>query len=286
MWPFDRTKRRLKSLQAQISHLCHEFQASLETVSSSNQEIRVQQGAISDKQGAILAKQVAISDQQGAISDQQGAILDQQGAIFERLEFVRREILFEIQHGDARQGRAARKTSIWRVVSVDKVQAGISEGLSLNLGCGHIAMPGYVNIDARALPGVDIVADVADLQLPEGSAREIFSAHLLEHFPQEQLRRSLLPHWMQLMRSDAIFRAIVPDTEAMLAALAQGVMCYDDFREVIFGAQDYTGDFHFNMFTPGSLFKLLTEAGFRDVEVLDKGRRNGKCFELEITARR
>ena len=153
------------------------------------------------------------------------------------------------------------------------------------MGCGHIALPDYINVDARELPGVDIVGDVVDLQLPDGSVSEIFSAHLLEHFPQEQLQRSILPHWRNLLRPDGKFRAIVPDTEAMLIALKQDQMSYEDFREVIFGAQDYAGDFHFNMFTAASLKNILIQGGFHDVDILDQGRRNGKCFEFEILAR-
>ena len=72
--------------------------------------------------------------------------------------------------------------------------------------------------------------------------------------------------------------------EAMALALSRGEMCYEDFREVLFGAQDYTGDFHFNMFTPESLTRLLRQAAFKEINVLDRARRNGKCFEFEIIA--
>jgi hypothetical protein len=72
----------------------------------------------------------------------------------------------------------------------------------------------------------------------------------------------------------------------MLAALAPGDICYGGFREVIIGAQYYTGGFHFNTFTPGSLAKILMEAGFSVIEVLETGRRNGKRFDFAITARR
>jgi len=80
------------------------------------------------------------------------------------------------------------------------------------------------------------------------------------------------------------FRAVVPDGEAMLAGVAGGNYSFSDFREVLFGAQDYDGDFHFNLFTPDSLCGLLEEAGFKDIRVNARARPNGKCFEFEISA--
>ena len=169
-------------------------------------------------------------------------------------------------------------------MAIKKVAAARQSGLKLNLGCGHIPLEGYVNVDRRELPGVDVVADVGDLPFEEGGVHEISSAHLLEHFPQEMLRRRLLPVWRALLIPGGIFRAVVPDGEAMLAGVAGGNYSFGDFREVLFGAQDYDGDFHFNLFTPDSLSGLLEEAGFKDVHVDARARRNGKCFEFEVSA--
>src|SRR6185295_12443783 len=157
-------------------------------------------------------------------------------------------------------------------------------GLRLNLGCGHIPLPGYVNVDQRALPHVDIVAEAGDVPIETGKVQEIFSAHLLEHFPQEELRRRLLPYWHSLLEPGGTFHAVVPDGEAMFAGLAVGTYPFEDFREVLFGGQDYEGDFHYNLFTPKSLSSLLAETGFSKVRVVERGRRNGKCFQFEILA--
>ncbi len=83
-----------------------------------------------------------------------------------------------------------------------------------------------------------------------------------------------------------MFRAIVPDGEAMLAHSAAGEYPFEDFREVLFGGQEYDGDYHFNLFTPASLRKLLIEAGFGNIDIPVQGRRNGRCYEFEITAER
>ena len=209
-------------------------------------------------------------------------------AIWDRIEFVRREILFEMVHGGGDLARAdAAPKAVARIVAAEKISAARAKGaLRLNLGCGHIALPDYVNVDMRDLPGVDVVAEVGNLPFERGSVDEIFSAHLVEHFPQEAMRRRLLPYWHDLLRPGGIFRAITPDAAAMLAGAGAGTYSFEDFREVVFGGQDYAGDYHYNLFTPDSLRRLLRDTGFSNVEVPVMGRRNGKCFEFEISARR
>ncbi len=227
--------------------------------------------------------------------DHSGLRLDNTDAsvhsLWERIEFVRREILFEMQHGGHGDGSrppvAGTAAVTPRVIAADKVAAArAASKLRLNLGCGHITLADYVNVDMRELPGVDVVAEAGNLPFEPGDVAEIHSAHLLEHFPQEAIRRRLLPYWHSILRSGGVFRAVTPDAAAMLSAAGSGTYSFEDFREVVFGAQDYAGDYHYNLFTPDSLTGLLAEAGFKDIEVPVAGRRNGKCFEFEIVARR
>jgi predicted SAM-dependent methyltransferase len=156
----------------------------------------------------------------------------------------------------------------------------------INLGCGHIPFHDYVNIDMRDLPGTDVVADAGNLPIEPGTVQELYSAHMLEHFPEELLRRRLLPYWRTLLAPGGIFRAVVPDGQAMLQGVAAGTYPFKDFHEVLFGGQDYAGDFHYALFTPDTLADLLREAAFNDIRIVEKARRNGKCFEFEIQASR
>jgi ubiquinone/menaquinone biosynthesis C-methylase UbiE len=54
--------------------------------------------------------------------------------------------------------------------------------LRLNLGSGNRPLPGFVNVDARQLPTVDVVADVRSLPFENGAATEVEASSLLEHF--------------------------------------------------------------------------------------------------------
>ncbi|MBN3824752.1 hypothetical protein G3O00_14130 [Burkholderia sp. Ac-20384] len=239
------------------------------------------------KVDALLSDVSALRDRMGygesALADRTQSI----DYLLGRIEFVRRELMFEMRYG-AREvqpdgGAIGVKAEI---LSQDKLEVARREGIRLNLGCGHIPLNGYLNVDRRALPGVDVVSEVDGLPFGKGELTEIFSAHLLEHFPEEQLRRELLPYFFGLLRTGGELKAIVPDAEAMIREYSNGTYPYDDLREVMYGGQDYDGDFHFNMFTPDSMIKLLTEAGFETPTIIDRGRKNGRCYEFEITAKK
>jgi hypothetical protein len=206
--------------------------------------------------------------------------------IQQRVEFVRQQILSEPKYGRDASVKGPSRVTKSRLIASEKLAAAQAIGLRFNLGCGHIPLEGYFNVDQRELPGVDLVADAGDLPVEPGTALEIFSAHLVEHFPQEMLRRSLLPYWKALLAPGGLFRAVVLDGEAMLTGIAAGTYSFEDFRESLFDSQDYDGDFRFNLLTPSSFTVLLHEAGFIDVAVPVKARRNLRGFEFEICARR
>jgi SAM-dependent methyltransferase len=82
--------------------------------------------------------------------------------------------------------------------------------IRLHLGCGRNILPGWVNVDCKAMEGVDLVLDLNTLkQLPldRDSVSEILASHLLEHIP------NILPLMAELYRvakPDAILTAHVP----------------------------------------------------------------------------
>jgi SAM-dependent methyltransferase len=218
-------------------------------------------------------------------------------ALEARIEFVRRELLFELRYGARFRGIGATGAPTdggsppvggpleAKVLDEAKLRS-FGDDIRLNLGAGHIPVDGYLNVDARQLPGIDIVADIRALPFGPGQVSTMFCAHLLEHFPVEEVRRSLLPYWHSILKPGGRLIVVVPDAEAMLDAYSQGQMSFSDLREVTFGAQEYDGDFHFNMYSKGSLAALLSEAGFSDVAITVSDRRNGLCREMQAEGRR
>jgi hypothetical protein len=158
-------------------------------------------------------------------------------------------------------------------------------GGRVNVGCGEKPMPEYLNVDMRQGEGVDVVADATDLPFDPASLGEVASFHLVEHFREQQLRQTILPHWHSLLRPDGVLRIVCPNWEAMIERLQAGEMPYKVFKTLTFGLQDYDGDDHFAMYTPASLGDVISDGGFTDVELVVADRMNGMCPEMELIAK-
>jgi len=158
--------------------------------------------------------------------------------------------------------------------------------IRLNLGCGERPIDGYVNVDLRAAPYVDVVADARRVPFDEGSVSEIASSHLVEHFRRHQFATVVLPYWNRLLSAGGVLRTVCPNWQEMLRRLHRGEMTMEAFTTVTFGAQDHCGDDHFAMYTPQTLVDLLRSFGFRHIEVVAEARQNGPCPEMEVIARK
>ena len=156
--------------------------------------------------------------------------------------------------------------------------------LRVNLGCGSTPKPGYVNVDTRSFPGVEVTTEFDSLPFQQGSVHELFSSHLLERFAPDHLRRTLLPYFFRLLAADGRFHAVVSDMDAMIRNYADGGRSGDELRDAIFGMPTHGHDSRRNMFNAATLSSLLEGVGFVNVRVLAQGRQNGKDYELEIIA--
>jgi SAM-dependent methyltransferase len=202
------------------------------------------------------------------------------GWLMRRVEVVRFEMLNEIRYGTRDENATAIEA---KVVNKEALE---SSPLRINIGAGHIPLDGYVNVDMRELPGIDVVATVDLLPFEPGTVDEIFSSHTLEHFPEELLRRKLLPYWISLLKPGGKLTTVAPDLEAMSGDFVNGKTSFEDFRSVLYGGQEYEGDSHYTGFTPSSFCELLVDAGMVDPVVVACDRVNGLCKEFEITARK
>jgi predicted SAM-dependent methyltransferase len=182
-------------------------------------------------------------------------------------------------------GEELREPVIVDPVGYARKLAAMNGAVRVNLGCGEKPLDGYINVDFRRLPGVDVVADVRNLPFAPGSLGELMSAHLVEHFRQHQLATVVLPYWRTLLAPGGVLRTICPNWEVMIEQLQTGELSFADFKTVTFGLQDYSGDDHFAMYTPATLTAVLREGGFEDFEIVAERRQHGMSPELEVVAR-
>lgn len=259
--------RRFDELRSDLES--GEYQAALQT------EYDEHRRALDERISNLGAELAALAEEVRRHAETQGWLL-------KRVETVRAEMLHELRYGGNPSHGDDQRPPI-EIVEPAVLAPG-DGGIRLNLGCGQKPVAGYANVDVRRLPGVDVVAPVDELPIEPGTVAEIYSAHLLEHFPEEYLRQTLLPYWVGLLRPGGLFRAVVPDLEAMARAYAGGELDFDVLRTVTYGGQEYEGDTHFNGFNVDRLTAILTGAGLTDVEVVAQGRPEGDCLELELLA--
>jgi predicted SAM-dependent methyltransferase len=187
------------------------------------------------------------------------------------------------QAADRDQPAAATVSPAPRLIAPEKLLA-MGADVRLNVGCGLIPLPDYLNVDDRELAGVDLVSNVRTLPFKAETVSEIYAAHLVEHFTEADLRTALLPAWHRMLKPGGILRVVVPDAEGMIQAFSRGNYPFENLRKVTFGGQDYPGNYHYTMFSRESLRNLLREQGFLAGEYTALGRANGLCLEMEIAA--
>ena len=185
--------------------------------------------------------------------------------LLDRVEPVHRETLFQRPgSGTGTGGQEPCKILQPQILEPEKLAAARASGkLLLNVGCAHFVDPNYINVDLRELAGVDVIADPGALPFEAASVDEISSTHFVDHFPQQDFQHRLLPHWRSVLKPGGRFRVVTPDGEAMLAAITQGSYSFGDFRQTVFGPQNCSNDFHYNLFTPESSRSDNKRSGFR-----------------------
>lgn len=82
------------------------------------------------------------------------------------------------------------------------------ESNKLNIGCGNHILPGWVNLDISALPGVDVVHDIEKLPLPFSDNRftEVLCQDILEHVEYIPILREVL----RIMTHGGVLKIRVP----------------------------------------------------------------------------
>ncbi|QGY57620.1 hypothetical protein PAASB05_06825 [Pantoea agglomerans] len=233
--------------------------------------------AVNEEKSQLIPVEIDQADDKSAVIEQLVHNLQ------DRLEFVREEFMFELRlKTGTLTDRDNKKEIETKIISSDKFDN--LGWRKINIGCGHVQPEGYINVDARELPGVDVICSASDLVFDDEALEEIYAAHLIEHFTELELTRVIFPHWYKKLKTGGVLKLVTPDADSMIKDYVSGTMSFDDLRKVTYGAQDYEGDFHYIMFSVDSLKKMLTDAGFTTVTLVEDNRKNGLCREMEVLA--
>lgn len=137
--------------------------------------------------------------------------------------------------------------------------------IRLNLGCGLVVIPGFVNIDQDPLPHVHYVRAVDDLApFADGSVELVYASHCLEHFSHLETGR-VLAEWHRVLRPGGMLRVSVPDFDRLVDVYLAAERSLHPILGLLMGGQQHRFNFHYTAFNRCSLSALLLRAGFRDV---------------------
>jgi SAM-dependent methyltransferase len=141
----------------------------------------------------------------------------------------------------------------------------------LHLGCGHIHIDGYCNVDILALPTVDLVDDVKKLnKFSDNYADSIYACHVLEHFAHSEIV-PILERWLEVLKPGGEIRISVPDIDRIVKIYIENWAHFQTTGNtpwigLLYGGQGDPYDFHKTGFNFCWLSKLLTDVGFKEVE--------------------
>lgn len=133
--------------------------------------------------------------------------------------------------------------------------------IKLDLGAGEAPRPGYIALDLRPLPHVQVVCDIRHLPYPNDSVDAINAGEVLEHFGRAEVE-PLLKEWIRVLKPGGEFTVRVPDFGEICRRYAEGKASCGLANLWIFGGQSHPLDFHKVGFDLVDLTIYLQRAGF------------------------
>jgi predicted SAM-dependent methyltransferase len=177
-----------------------------------------------------------------------------------------------------------QQTALPQLQAQDHLKRYSSRGrdLKLNLGCGSVPLPGWLNIDAIA---GDIRMDLRwALPFDSEAASFVYMAHVLEHLNYKNDALAVAKEIRRVLKPSGVARIVVPDIGAFFRAYAASDLeFFAEFTRLwsrpkadsalasflhYAGAGAFPGvlDAHHFGYDFDTLRALLTEAGFMSVE--------------------
>ena len=171
-----------------------------------------------------------------------------------------------------------------------------SKDLLVNVGCGMSGKEGWVNVDIVKAPGVTCVYDCRRrIPLPAGSARAIFTEHLVEHLDYYEEAPVFFDECRRVLQPGGILRVIVPDGSRYLRAYEGGWDALREFSPHVADGKDgfetpmevinthfRQGGQHRFSYDFETLNLLLQRSGFREIQ--ERSYQVSRLEELAIDA--
>ena len=172
----------------------------------------------------------------------------------------------------------------------------MEEIIKINIGSNDFHHEGFLNVDIRDVPGVDIVDDVGNLKkIEDNSVSHIIAEAILEHFSYDKTL-DVLKCWYSKLKKGGVIEIMVPDGELIFDRYLNGDKqgkespYYHNWGQLIhsmFGSMEYLRKWHgddaeryghHTLYSIDYLRKEMEEAGF--INIKEKRSRHVDCFCL------
>src|SRR3990167_7725799 len=144
--------------------------------------------------------------------------------------------------------------------------------LKLEIGGNTRGNEGYLQMDIKKLPGIDIVGDVRKLPFPDNYLEEIYGHWILEHFYYREIPE-LLKEWNRVLKPGGLLHLITNNGQAHVDSYIKKEITIHELNRMIFGVDlkdktKHTGieDLH-KIFWTKELIEYFFNPLFNKVEV-------------------
>ena len=166
------------------------------------------------------------------------------------------------------------------------------KGLRVNLGCGWVPSPGWINLDCYPPPKQEsshcevLVLDMRQkLPFADASVDAIYSEHFMEHLPFDIVCNHLLPECFRILSPGGSIRMGVPDGELFVQRYQSGSAIAissktTDSKTLMMDINDigHSGG-HFYLYDYEVLEKIFNEVGFRALQKCKSLHTHAHCFD-------
>jgi predicted SAM-dependent methyltransferase len=166
-----------------------------------------------------------------------------------------------------------RRSSVKAGVDTKMMSEPPADGIKLHIG-GWEQREGWKILDAIPGPIVDYVGNCTDLTFLDGeSCCEVYASHVLEHLGYNGELQSTLKGIYRILKPGGRLRASVPDLETLCKIYVHpNVTPQGRFHvmRMMFGGRTTPYDVHYSGLDTAILGSFLHEAGFREIERVEK----------------
>ena len=149
---------------------------------------------------------------------------------------------------------------------------------TLNVGAGGCIYKFYptddfecINFDERTVNGIDVIGDVRCLNMFEDEEFDyILASDIIEHFKISETI-NILTEWKRVLKVGGVIEFRMPNLREICRKYVDGVHNTKLTSWLIFGGQDYPGNFHFVGFDREWFRSIIEPLGFVEIEYKDEG---------------